>query len=375
MSAELDKRYKYSLQIKKPFYLYRKYKRSGIFYVKFHDGKTISTHSTDIQSAYNFALNYLNENPGQNKKIKTQKKNEFQETLRGYYIRGSKWTEYDKIHGSEYSDRVLSQNHFACIKMADLLLDVRDFSSLTKARLHKLQEQLLSSGLTGKSVNNYIAVLHKIYKQLIDKELVKTDVFAGLRNCSHEKKRRLCFPIENFNGYFGSIKTLDRYDLLAYCAIITGARRSELQRLKKEDLELCNDFYILRVRGTKSEYSDRTVPLSVFGAEAVKRMIDEKTASAKNIDRCTSCIGNRIGFSDEQIKADGICFHSFRKMYKTILTGANLNTSLVEVLMGHSTDNQGSNNVERIYFVSQRADMREAYKKVISSLSFLDKKI
>lgn len=373
MSTELDKRYKYSLQIKKPFYLYRKYKKSGIFYVRFHNGKTISTHSTNIQSAYDFAVNYLDYNQETN--AKNQKTNAFQETLRNYYVRGSKWTEYDKIHGSEYSDKVLSQNHFACLKMADFLADVKDFSSLTKSRLHKLQEQLLSSGLTGKSVNNYIAILHKIYKQLIDKELVDSDVFTGLRNCSHEKKRRLCFPIESFKEYFKSSKLLDQYDLLAYCAIITGARRSELQRLKKEDIEPCNDFYILRIRGTKSEYSDRTVPLSSCGADAVKRMIDEKTATSRNLNKCTSYIGSRIGFSDEQIKADGICFHSFRKMYKTILTGANLNTSLVEVLMGHSTDNQGSNNVERIYFVSQRADMRDAYKKVINSLSFLDKKI
>ena len=373
MSTELDKRYKYSLQIKKPFYLYRKYKKSGIFYVRFHNGKTISTHSTNIQSAYDFAVNYLDYNQETN--TKNQKTNAFQETLRNYYVRGSKWTEYDKIHGSEYSDKVLSQNHFACLKMADFLADVKDFSSLTKSRLHKLQEQLLSSGLTGKSVNNYIAILHKIYKQLIDKELVDSDVFTGLRNCSHEKKRRLCFPIESFKEYFKSSKLLDQYDLLAYCAIITGARRSELQRLKKEDIEPCNDFYILRIRGTKSEYSDRTVPLSSCGADAVKRMIDEKTATSRNLNKCTSYIGSRIGFSDEQIKADGICFHSFRKMYKTILTGANLNTSLVEVLMGHSTDNQGSNNVERIYFVSQRADMRDAYKKVINSLSFLDKKI
>lgn len=369
----LDKRYKHSLRIKNPFLLYRKYKKSGIFYARFENGKTISTHSTNIQEAFSFAQNYL-----ENKKISENLPSicvysNFQTTIREYYKPNSKWIKYDIIHGSKYSDKVLNQNSYACNKMADFLSDIKDFKQVTKSRLHKLQEQLLESGLTGKSVNNYIAILHKIFKQLLDKEIIKDDPFINLSNCTHTKKRRLCFPIDSFNKYFGAPQSLDNFDLLAYCAIITGARRSELQNLKLENIELYKKMYILRIHGTKSEYSDRIVPLSENSVNAIKTMIQRKCATNKNIENCVKVIGSRIGVSDDEIKKDGICFHSFRKMYKTILTSANLNTSLVETLMGHSTNNQSSNNVERIYFVEDKADMSKVYNEVIEAFLFLVK--
>lgn len=127
----------------------------------------------------------------------------------------------------------------------------------------------------------------------------------------------------------------------------------------------------MRIHGTKSEYSDRIVPLSENSANAIKTMIQRKCATNKNIENCVKVIGSRIGVSDDEIKKDGICFHSFRKMYKTILTSANLNTSLVETLMGHSTNNQSSNNVERIYFVEDKADMSKVYNEVIEAFLFL----
>lgn len=127
----------------------------------------------------------------------------------------------------------------------------------------------------------------------------------------------------------------------------------------------------MRIHGTKSEYSDRIVPLSENSANAIKTMIQRKCATNKNIENCVKVIGSRICVSDDEIKKDGICFHSFRKMYKTILTSANLNTSLVETLMGHSTNNQSSNNVERIYFVEDKADMSKVYNEVIEAFLFL----
>lgn len=364
----LDRRYKYSLRLTSPFYIFRKYRRSDIFYVRFKSGKTISTRKTNIQEAYEFALGYKEQNSE-----KTEKKSETPQTIiRSYYTKGSKWIKYDEIHGSKYSDIVLRQNKFACEKMAALLDDAEDFSKITKSRLHKLQEQLLSGGLSGKSVNNYLCILHKIFKQLVDKEIIENDPFAGLRNCSHQKQRRMCFPIEKFKGYFKNPGNLDKYDLAAYCAIVTGARRTELKNLRLSDIERYKDFYILRIHGTKSEYSDRAVPLDEIQKKAVELMIKKQILAPSTVgNNCAEVIGGRIGFSLEQIRADGICFHSFRKMYKTILTTANLNTSLVETLMGHTTNNQSTNDVERIYFVADRADMSEVYKKVINAFGFL----
>lgn len=374
----LDKRFKYSLRLTSPFYIFRKNKRSDIFYVRFKNGKTVSTRETTIQKAYEFALNYkpdVSSKTENLKKITEPQKPTYQlkTILSEYFTKDSVWVKYDAIHGSKYNATTLRFNHSICVRIAGLLSDVSSPAKLTKARLHRLQEQLLNEGLSGKTVNNYISIFHKIYKQLIDKEIVQNDPFIGLRNCYFEKQRRTCFPIQSFNGYFGEIKNLDEYDLLSYCAIVTGARRAELMGLELSDIVKHNDFYTLRIRGTKSIYSDRIVPLGEKQAEAIKTLIEKQVATSKRIFNCTQKIAGRIGYSEEQRKEEGIVFHSFRKMYKTILTTANLNTTLVETLMGHSTNNQSSNDVERIYFVAEKAEMSEVYKKVISSFDFLNK--
>lgn len=365
----LDKRFKYSLRLTSPFYIFRKYKKSNIFYVRFKNGKTVSTRKTSIQEAYDFAINYTQVAPETPAKNKTQT---IQTVLCDYFTDGSKWLDYDRIHGISQSAKDLKTYCFYCRQAAELLADVSNLKNVTKARLHRLQEQFLQLGLSGKSVNNRMSVLHRVFKQLLDKEMIDCDPFNGLRNCYHEKQRRTCFPLAKFNGYFSSPDKMDDTDLLAYCAIVTGARRSELAGLRICDIEKYKDIHILRIHGTKSEYSDRTVPLSEKAVCAIKLLVQKNIASGKKIDNCTKIIGNRIGYSPEQIKNEGIVFHSFRKMYKTILTAANLNTSLVEMLMGHATDNQSSNNVERIYFVAEKAEMLETYKKVLQAFEFLD---
>lgn len=374
----LDKRFKYSLRLTSPFYIFRKNKRSDIFYVRFKNGKTVSTRETTIQKAYEFALNYKPDTSASDapkKTSETQKTScQLKTVLSDYFVKGSVWVKYDAIHGSIYNDVTLRFNHSICVRIAGLLSDVLSPAKLTKSRLHRLQEQLLDEGLSGKTVNNYLSVFHKVYKQLIDKEIVQNDPFVGLRNCYFEKQRRTCFPIQSFKGYFGDVKTLDEYDLLSYCAIVTGARRAELMGLELSDITDHGDFNTLRIRGTKSVYSDRIVPLGTKQTEAIKTLIEKQIATSKRIFNCPQKIAGRIGYSEKQRKEEGIVFHSFRKMYKTILTAANLNTTLVETLMGHSTNNQSSNDVERIYFVAEKADMAEVYKKVISSFDFLDKK-
>ena len=149
----LDRRYKYTVRYTHPFYLYIKYRRSGIFYVRFKDGSTYSTKETDIHKAYTKAQFMLDNK----EKGKVLNPLDVQNLLRNYFKENSEWVKYDTIHGSKYTDRILQQNNFACCLIADLLKGTDDFKLLTKARLHRLQEQLLSTGRTGKTVNNYLS--------------------------------------------------------------------------------------------------------------------------------------------------------------------------------------------------------------------------
>lgn len=326
----LDKRYKHSLRITSPFYLYKKYPESGIFYVRFLDGKTISTRTTNIEEAYNFAVNYTDRH---------------QVGLRQYLL---------SCEGNDFTRK----------RIVDLL-DVDDYSLLTKPKLYNLQEDLLELGLSGKTVNNYISIFHGYIKPLVKKGTIKNDPFIGLEKVSHEKQIRKCLPVSAFKNFDWN---KDKYSLLAYAAITTGARRGELMHLEKTDIQPKDDYFILHIRGTKTENADRYVPISKKAMYCLESVINNNLATDSNIRDVARIISNRLGYDDRYIEDNGICFHSYRKLFKTILTSANINKTIIETLIGHSTNNQASNDVERIYFVAESADLSDAYKQVLDAM-------
>lgn len=327
----LDKRYKHSLRVVSPFYLYKKYKESGIFYVRFHDGKTISTRTTNIEEAYRFAIEIADRH-------KVGIRN---------YLRSCKGNDYER-------NRLIN------------LLDFDDFSLLTKPKLYELQEKLLDCGLSGKSVNNNISIFHSLVKPLVKNGTIINDPFIGLEKVEHNKQIRKCLPVSAFKGFDWN---KDKYSLLAYAAITTGARRGELMRIEEKDIQPKNDYFVLHIRGTKTCYSDRYVPINNKTKDCLIEIIRNKLAVDNNIRDTANIIGQRLGFSERYLIDNGICFHSYRKMFKTILTSANLNTTLIETLMGHTTNNQASNDVERIYFVTESADLDDVYKLVVDTMT------
>lgn len=359
----LDKRYKYSVKMIAEFYLYIRDKRSGIFYVRYPDGTTLSTHETDIKKAWSIASKGAKAVRGISEK--ESRKNSLSKILLEYFVPNSVWLKYDIQHGLRTNDRLIQDYSYKMKVVADILGFKVKPKDVSRKMLIEIQDKLLEKGISGKTVNNYLTVIHRVFLQLLDREIIKADPFVGLRSCVGEKARRECFPLYALKGAFTG--DLDRISLLAFVASVTGARRGEILRIQEGDIVTKNGTLWLNVRGTKSIYSARAVPITEYIASAIKRFCKEEYKDA-DFRICPQVVGQKIGFDKNFIDEHGIVFHSFRKVYKTLLTQCNLNTTLIETLMGHSTNNQASNDVERIYFVAEAADLSEIHKKVCDAL-------
>lgn len=358
----LDRRCKYKCRQVFQFYLFIRDKRNRIYYARYKNGRTITTGHTEIRKAYYYA------DKMQNQVENNLKTTDLQSILTNYYKKTSKYVAYDIKHGAHYTDKILDFNGHRMDIVAELLSDVESPAQVTRKRLLKLQEQLLARGLSGKTVNNYFSTLHKIFIQLLDKEIITSDPFTDLRPCSFEKEMRMCFPLPKIKGAFNRLD--NKYDVLSFIGASTGMRRGEIERIQKDDVIVKDGKKWLKVRGTKSIYSVREVPLSDETEKAINSFLLEDIQQ-RDWKRAVLNTGQKIGLGQKYIEDNGIVFHSFRKLYKTLLTQANLNTSLIETLMGHSTQNQKSNDVERIYFVAESADLRGVHDKVVEVLKYL----
>lgn len=357
----LDHRYKHKIREKKQFILWIKNPKSHIYYARYRSGKVISTKCTNIYDAYDVALNHL-------EKMKLNDLYPLHKVLNDYYVVGSKYLEYEIFHGFNNTIKNIKERHSKSVVLSNMLSDIKEFSELTKPRLIKLQKQLLSKGLSGKTVNGYITNLHNIYKYFIDNGHIKDDVFVGLRPCSTSKSLRLCFPMDRLKGLF-SLDTPNEYMDLIHLAIISGMRKGEILRLSKSDIIKKDYGYWLHINGTKTENASREVPITDELVKVINR-IDVNKFTDRFISRSVQYLSDVLGLKEGYIRENGIVFHSFRKTYKTILTSSNINKDLIEEALGHSQTTYSMNRVDKSYLCLERADRELEHSLFIQCLKY-----
>lgn len=215
---------------------------------------------------------------------------------------------------------------------------------LTSSAIRKMQQKMLDEGLSGKSINNYVYILRKSY----------TGTFPEWKSVEHIATYRSCFPVKSFYGFWKKCNC--RLHYLAFFAMTTGCRLSEI--ITCEDLG--NGY--LKINGTKTKNAVRTIPVLPETIACLEYLrVGFRTAAYKE-----SVIeaGRLCGFDEEYIEENHIVFHSFRKMYKTLLESCNINNNWVEYYIGHSQ----TSNVNQLYFIGSSADDSEVYPKVIEAL-------
>ena len=136
----LDKRCRYKIRECRDFYLFIKYNQSHIYYAKFPAfNKTRSTGQTTLRKAYQEAYRMMD-----------------------LFLKKEK-VSFHKLLLDTYKDKEY-RTYNAAKRLSEMLSDITDIEQITLARLVKLQKQLLDTGISGKSVNNYMSLLPKLWK-------------------------------------------------------------------------------------------------------------------------------------------------------------------------------------------------------------------
>ena len=308
----LDKRCRYKVRETQTFYLFVKHRR--IFYAYYPQyNVTRSTGSTEVRKAYEKA-----------------------------------WEMFSSVQ--QRQNVVLYKPYDTPKRQRDLkrVLSYIDQSRpLTRNVIEDIQTKMLSEGLSGKSINNYIYVLRKAY--LGD--------FPTFKTLEHTMTYRSCFPIIPFYHFYQ--KCTDRLHYLAFFAMTTGCRLSEIKTVKPVTK---NGRLYLSINGTKTKNAVRTIPVLQQTIDCIPYISGGfKSASYKE-----SVIeaGRLCGFDIEYIQENNIVFHGFRKMFKTLLESCNIPNTFIEYYMGHSQ----TSRVDQLYFIGSSADDTEVYSKVINAL-------
>jgi integrase len=309
----LDKRCRYKIRHLQEFYLFVKHNR--IYYAYYPKLKiTRSTSCTDLQSAYNSAWNILSG------------LDNYQNQLLYKPFENDKKRQRDLKRALTYIDQS---------------------KPLTSVAIVKMQNEMLKEGLSGKSINNYVYILRRSY----------TGVFPNWKPVEHVATYRSCFPITSFYGFWQ--KCNSRLHYLAFFTMTTGCRLSEIKTCEN----LGNGY--LKINGTKTKNAVRTIPVIPETIECLQYL--QKGFRSAAYKESVIEAGKLCGFDEKYIEENCIVFHSFRKLYKTLLESCEIPETFINYYMGHSQ----TSKVQQLYFIGSSADDSQVYPRVIEALKRL----
>lgn len=227
-------------------------------------------------------------------------------------------------------------------------------SNLTPAHLQSFYRSKLDAGLSPRKVQYLHVVLHRALKQAHRWGLVTRNVAEAADPPKVYKKEVTPLSPDQARVFLEAAREAgDRLEALYVLAIHTGMRQGELLTLRWEDVDF--KAGILRVRGTKTARSHRTVKLSQAAAEALRIHL---TRQLEEIDQVGSMwqenglvfateIGtplNRHNLTQRSFKPllrraglPEIRFHDLRHTCATILLSKGVHAKFVQELLGHAT--------------------------------------
>ena len=225
-------------------------------------------------------------------------------------------------------------------------------SNLTPAHLQGFYRSKLDEGLSPRTVQYLHVVLHRALKQALRWALVPRNVAEAVDPPKVPKKDVTPLSTDQARVLLEAARG-DRLEGLYVLAVHTGMRQGELLALRWEDVDL--DAGVLRVRGTKTARSRRTVKLSQTALEALTRHL---TRQLGEIDRAgDSWRENGLVFATEigtalnrhnlthrsfrpllaKAGLPQIQFHDLRHTCATLLLSKGGHAKYVQELLGHAT--------------------------------------
>ena len=143
---------------------------------------------------------------------------------------------------------------------------------LTKYTSSGIEEFLLSVPETRKR-QILQGFLNNIFKRALAKSLVKVNPCAPLEKMEHEVEEGTAFEFCEQREFFENLEKIkltkaQKYYLLF--VFLTGCRRNEARALRESDVDF--ERKVLHIQGTKTDGSDRYIPLTPLVEELLRRL-------------------------------------------------------------------------------------------------------
>lgn len=181
-------------------------------------------------------------------------------------------------------------------------------------------------------------VFNNMFTRAVALGLVKTNPCTPIEKVQHKQEQGKAFSFEEQIDFFRILSQQDikmQYQMKCYYAFLylTGARRSEALSVREEDVDFKNK--VLAIRGTKTEGSNRKVPLTPL-VEKLLLSLTPKQGLYFPYDI------SQVNYSFRKIwvKSKGHKLHDLRHTFGTIqICVEKVDIKTVSLWMGHSTTN------------------------------------
>ena len=300
------------------------------------------------------------------------------------YVKSKDWTDKTSSTNQQMFENVLyfiGDKRINEIQKPDIRLclqqiaqlprrNMKGYSGKSLAELAKLsvpQEDRLSA----KTVREHLKLMQGLFSTYLvrEQELLEKSPTDGVR-WQYDDSRFGSFSDSQVRSVlFKSECKPEWFRVLLLLAIYSGARRSELGRLRASDICRCEDTGIdyFIVRQGKTASAQRRVPIhsavrdSGF-ADYVASCDDYLFPQArKNLNRITDLFGSLL---DEQLSEFGerLTFHSLRHSFITKARSKGVDVSLLQEAVGHAKS--GAGITDRYTHRLSLKDVAEAVERV-----------
>ena len=236
--------------------------------------------------------------------------------------------------------------------------------SLTAERVDGYTRRRLEDGASRHTIGKELTALRGVLKLARRRGLHARDPGAVLPSgweTGYQPRRRALSSAEVEAALSAMARTLPHRAAWLALALGTGARRSEVERIRREDVRL--DLGTVTIRGTKTDKSDRVVPVlsltrpflaaALAWGEHAGRLVQRWTNVGRDLP------GLLVGLGYQRATPNDL-----RRTLATWLRAAGAEASLVAEVLGH-TD---SRMVERVYGRLSPAQLAAALESRLASV-------
>lgn len=235
---------------------------------------------------------------------------------------------------------------------------LREIGHLPVSKIRPTDCQAVVNKQMGKStyqINMTIRLMNFVFKKAVKEKLILDNPAEELTKPKGTKFRRRAMTPEERRAFLEVTEKFSRFNvflLMYHC----GCRPGEATRVKRSDIELVGDVPMLHIRGTKTEYADRFVPMPLVLYERFKDIPQKdyvapndagKYMNEQSYKRCWNRLWREMNiemgcevYRNELIPpyplADDFVPYCLRHTYCTDLQKKGIDIRTAQRLMGHA---------------------------------------